>query len=46
MVLYILTGYGMLSIVYLDQLTGARHTHTYLTTPSWTSEQGRPYEAN
>ena len=30
MVLYILTGYQVLGIVYLDQLTGARHTHTYL----------------
>ena len=27
MVLYILTGYQVLSIVYLDQLSGARHTH-------------------
>ena len=27
MVLYILTNYWVLSIVYLDQLTGARHTH-------------------
>ena len=32
MVLYILTGYGVLGIVSLDQLTGAHytHTHTYL----------------
>ena len=29
MVLYILTGYRVLGIVYLDQLTGARQTHTY-----------------
>ena len=27
-----LTGYGMLDIVNLDQLTGAHHTHTYLIT--------------
>ena len=27
MVLYILTGYQVLGIVYLDQLSGARHTH-------------------
>ena len=25
-------GLSVLSIVYLDQLTGARHTHTYLIT--------------
>ena len=30
--LYILTGYRVLGIVSLDQLTGARHTHTYLIT--------------
>ena len=30
MVLYILTGYWVLGIVCLDQLTGAHHTHTYL----------------
>ena len=30
MVLYVLTGYRVLRIVYLDQLTGAHHTHTYL----------------
>ena len=30
MVLNILTGYGMLSIVSLDQLTGACHTHTFI----------------
>ena len=28
----LLDGYGMFSIVYLDQLMGARHTHTYLIT--------------
>ena len=27
--LCILTGYRVLGIVYLDQLTGAHHTHTY-----------------
>ena len=27
MVLYILTGYQVLGIVYLNQLLGARHTH-------------------
>ena len=27
MVLYMSTGYWVLSIVYLDQLKGARHTH-------------------
>ena len=27
MVLYILTGYRVLGIVYLDQLKGASHTH-------------------
>ena len=32
MVLYILTGYWMHGIVSLDQLTGARHTHTHLIT--------------
>ena len=32
MVLHILTGYRVLGIVCLDQLTGARHTHTYLIT--------------
>ena len=32
MVLYTLTGYWVLSIVYLDQLMGASHTHTYLIT--------------
>ena len=30
MVLYLLTGYRVLGVVYLDQLTGSRHTHTYL----------------
>ena len=28
MVLYLSTGYRLLGIVYLDQLQGARHTHT------------------
>ena len=32
MVLYILTGYHVLGIVYLDHLTGICHTHTYLIT--------------
>ena len=33
----------MLGIVYLDQLTGARHTHTYLiTTKSLNSKQLKP----
>ena len=32
MVFYILTSYRVLGIVYLNQLTGARHTHTYLIT--------------
>ena len=32
MVLYVLTGYRVLGIVYLNQLTGDRHTHTYLIT--------------
>ena len=32
MVLYILTGYRVLGIVYLDQLTDAHHTHTYIIT--------------
>ena len=27
---YILTGYWELGFVYLDQLTGARHTHTHI----------------
>ena len=30
MVLYILTGYWELGILYLDQLTGACHTHTHI----------------
>ena len=29
MVLYILTGYHVLGIVYLDQLSGAHHTHIF-----------------
>ena len=34
MVLYILTGYRILGIVYLDQLTGVHHTPIYIiTTP-------------
>ena len=28
--IYFLTGYQELGIVYLDQLTGARHTHTLI----------------
>ena len=32
MVLYVLTGDRVLGIVYLNQLTGARHTHAYLIT--------------
>ena len=28
MVLYLSTGYRLLGVVYLDQLQGARHTHT------------------
>ena len=32
MVFYILTGYRVLGIINLDQLIGARHTHTYLIT--------------
>ena len=32
--MYILTGYQKLGIVHLDQLTGARNTHTYLITTS------------
>ena len=31
LVLYILTGYQMLGIVCLDQLSGARHTHNILS---------------
>ena len=34
MVLHILTGYQVLGIVCLNQLIGARHTHTYLITIS------------
>ena len=32
MVLFVLTGYRVLCIVYLDKLTGARITNTYLIT--------------
>ena len=31
LVLYILTGYQVLGIVYLDQLSGARHTRNILS---------------
>ena len=31
LVLYILTGYQVLGIVFLDQLSGARHTHNILS---------------